>query len=312
MNTSNLDTVRQAVKESFGSTIVRTATIGGSGSASMRFPEELPFFKPEMLVKKILGIITPHGTIPQIKILRVNDKPVVRVPVHGWERLGKDGVYATVERSIAVFWLLHSLGVEQVIIDASAGGIRAKPWDIVIPDDIYLYEDAKIKVAQYCHSLGLTPWIRMADPFCPRLRAVLYDVYSNKLPAEYRSILGEIHNGGNYWTTPLSVFETPLEIQYLFDNGADLVGQSSGPEAFLGRVSGICVSVANPISNFAEGLDGGVWNDQGMKNFYNKCSMPVGIATWVALKVIVDQERTCSCHEYGQGEGLSMLSNDLP
>ncbi len=308
---NRVQTVKDLLRDWFGSDSVHTASIGGSGTGSMHFPEELPFFKEDMIAGTVQGIVTPFGVVPQIKLMRINNQPVIRVPLHGWERLEQHGVCATIDHTLATFWLLYQLGVKQVIVDASAGGVQADPWDVVIPNDIYVYEAAKIRVADLCRELGQTPWIRMAEPFCPRLRRALVNAFQS-LPPEYRGKTKAIHDGGKYWTTPLGPFETPYEVEYLHRNGATLVGQSSGQEALAARVTGICIAVANPIANYAEGRESGLWNSDGMREYYDQCALPTGIATFLAIQAVLGQERTCQCAIYGKGEGLSMLANDLP
>lgn len=290
---------------------IRTASIGGSGTGSMEFPEQLPFFEHGMLREIVNNVQTPFGVVPVIKLMVVRGHIVPRIPFHGWKKLGKSGVNATVEATQAVFWMLRHLGVEQVIVDASCGGIGIKPTDVVIPDNFFVFPDVKYAISKLCHSFGITPWMRMAEPACPRLRTAWLEAFAG-MTGEELGITGTIHDGGKAVTTPLSLFETSWEIETYEKMGASTVNQSTGQEVYAARAMGMCIAHANPVANYAEGLKDGAWNPEyGMAEYYNKCAMPVGIATWKALESIVGREITCNCASYGAGEGLDMLSNDL-
>jgi 5'-methylthioadenosine phosphorylase len=295
---SHLNDIQAALQSEFGAPSVRTASIGGSGTwaldraATYRgFPETLPEAGPQSVWARFADVDTPFGPIPQVKLIVVEGQPVIRIPAHGW-RFPLPGL----DDTLAVFWLLSRLAVEQALVDASVGGIRAKPWDVVVPDDVLVNDHAKLAVTRLGQALGRTPWVRMADPFCPRLRRVLISALKRYQTAQTpHHPLGELMDGGLYVCTPLSVFETAAEIRLLHAAGATVVGQSMGQEAAAARVCGICLAVVNPVANYAEGLGGGVWIEGGMDRFYEECALPMGLVVYWALQEAVAQPRDCRC-----------------
>lgn len=297
---TDLAEIQRVLQHEFGTPTVRTASIGGSGTWALDrdprwagFPEALEEAGPQSVLVRFADVVTPFGPIPQLKLIVVEGVPVVRVPAHGWRF-----PLPTVEDTLAVFWLLHNLGVEQALVDASVGGIRAKPWDIVVPDDVFINEHAKVAVTRLGMEIGRTPWVRMAQPFCPRLRQLFVEAVQRfQRWAAHTSLhpLGELVDGGLYYCTPLSVFETAAEIRWLQTMGVAVVGQSMGQEAAAARICGICLAVICPVANYAEGLGGGVWIEGGMDRFYHECALPMGTIVYWALQRAVKQERDCGC-----------------
>ena len=302
--TSLID-VQEVLRASYGDSSARTASVGGSGTWAMDcdpdrkgFPEELACAGEGTVVETFQEVDTPFGPIPQAKVIDVSGAPVVRVPVHGW-RLP----YSNLDQTLATYWLLHKAGVQQVVVDASVGGIRAKPWDLVVPDDVTINDPAKLAVTRLARELGFDSHVRMAEPFCARVREALVRSIT-RLKDEPEGVSGNVGNlvdGGIYHTTPLSVFETHAEIDFLRDViGATVVGQSSGQEAAAARICGMCLAVVNPVVNYAEGLEGGAWTPGGVKAFYDQCALPVALVTYWALEALVASERDCGCSAYTQ------------
>jgi len=295
-------------RSQFEADAARTASVGGSGTLALDkrggigFPEALTCVCNDRILR-FEEVSTPFGDVPMVKLFAVNGQPVVRIPMHGW-RLP----VATLEHTQATFWLLDQLGVHQVIVDASVGGIGAKPMDVVIPDDVYNHEPAKIAMAKLAFELGRDPWVRMYQPFCPRLRSKL--VTSVRQVKTEGHELGDLVDGGVYWTTPLGPFETAFEIATFKTLGATIVGQSSGQEALAARILGMCLAVANPVVNFAEGLNNAGWSgDKGMDSMYEAISMPMALMVYYTLERIVSQTRTCDCQTIAHSPDLAGLTS---
>jgi purine nucleoside phosphorylase len=253
---------------------------------------------PEAIAFEAADVDTPFGAVPTVKVLDVRGYPVIRVPVHGW-RFPIPGL----DDTLAVFWLLSQLGAEQIIVDASVGGIAAKPWDVVVPHDVVVDSTAKAAVPRLAFELGISPWVRMKDPLCPRLAGALLialNGYPDDRAAQGLHALGDVIEGGVYHTTPLSVFETATEIRGLERAGATVVGQSTGQEVSCARMLGMCFAVMNPVANYAEGIEGGEWVEGGMDTFYDDLALPMATVLWRVLEQVVAQERTCGCLEISQ------------
>ncbi len=310
---SILTEIQSALKAHYGQPSLRTASIGGSGTWGLDrnpkwrgFPEEIPEAGPQSVFARFTDVETPFGAIPAVKLIAVDGQPVIRFTAHGW-RLP----VASLEHTLAVFWLLNQLGVEQALIDASVGGVRAEPWDVVVPDDVLVGEYAKLAITRLAAELGRTPWVRMAQPFCPRLRKLLVGAlerYAREVAQTRYHPLGKAIDGGLYATTPLSVWETAAEVRLLREQGVTVVGQSTGQEAVAARISSICIAVANPVANYAEGLSGGVWIEGGMDRFYEDCAMPMGLVMYWALQAAVAEPRDCACTSINARGNVSHLT----
>ncbi len=63
-----------------------------------------------------------------------------------------------------------------------------------------------------------------------------------------------LHDGGTYACTEGPRLETPAEIRFLAAAGADMVGMTLCPEAFLARELEICYAAVAYLTNYAEGV----------------------------------------------------------
>src|SRR3990172_10208483 len=63
-----------------------------------------------------------------------------------------------------------------------------------------------------------------------------------------------MHKGGAYACTGGPGLETPAEIRFLAGAGADMVGMTLCPEAFLARELEICYAPVGYLTNYAEGV----------------------------------------------------------
>jgi 5'-methylthioadenosine phosphorylase len=63
-----------------------------------------------------------------------------------------------------------------------------------------------------------------------------------------------LHDGGTYACTEGPRLETPAEVRFLARAGADMVGMTLCPEAFLARELEICYAPVAYLTNYAEGM----------------------------------------------------------
>ena len=136
----------------------------------------------------------------------------------------------------------------------------------------------------------------MSHPFCPDLRhAIIYSLQSLGL---------ELADKAVYCCTEGPRLETPAEIKLYHSYGADLVGMTLAPEAFLARELEICYSAVCYLTNFAEGIaprpfKSGVLFEGMMSPGENKAvesamrKLPEIVTT--ALDAIAGHPRDCEC-----------------
>ena len=268
---------------------IPTCSIGGSGTWALDrlagrggFPEEIA---SDAVIETIRDYRTPFGLVPLFKVLDVDGYPVLRVPMHGWRFPVPEA-----KNTLALFWLLAHFHVKQIVVDASVGGIWATPWDIVVPDDVFVDSTAKVALRELAARISRSPWVRMKEPFCPRIREAL-------MHSARRYSLGDLVVG-TYYSTPISVFEAEFEVRMIADTDATVVGQSCGLEAACARLYGMCYGAINPVANYAEGLGDEEWIEGGMEAYYDQIALPVAEIVWQALKEVVKQDRTCDCASY--------------
>ncbi|MCL5108904.1 MAG: hypothetical protein M1401_08600 [Chloroflexi bacterium] len=282
------ETIVDAFRQKTGLESVRTAWIGGSATWGARCPEDVD---PSVPVVPLGGFTTPFGESYPLKLIFVEGEPVLRARMHGWHRNNPALDYS---HTLQLFYIFRELGVQQILVDASVGGITAKPWDIVVPDDFVTVDQfTRYEARRFAAAVGLRRQVRLAQPFCPRLREVVIAAVRQSgdiLPAHV-----QLHTRGVYFNTPLGPFETAAEIRSFQAQGADVVGMTLAMEAMLARLNRMCLVSLDIVANWAEGLEGGEWIEGGMDQFYERCAVPLGIVGLRALTAAVRQARACHC-----------------
>jgi purine nucleoside phosphorylase len=88
----------------------------------------------------------------------------------------------------ANIWALKSLGVEQIIAVNAVGSLQEdiRPLDLVIPDQII--DRTKSRVSTFFGE-GIVGHVTFADPFCPVLSQLLYQVANQNVRDKVRKVL---------------------------------------------------------------------------------------------------------------------------
>jgi 5'-methylthioadenosine phosphorylase len=146
----------------------------------------------------------------------------------------------------ANMFALKSLGVQHVIGVSACGSLREDlpPGDVVIPDQLF---DFTKKRQMTFFGGGLVAHISVADPFCPRLSAMLGDVVAEAG--------GTVHRGGRFITIEGPRFSTRGESYTYRAWGMDIIGMTTSPEAYLAREAEMCYGVMAHITDYD------VWHD---------------------------------------------------
>ena len=188
--------------------------IGGSGLYHMEGLTEV----------QELTVQTPFGAPSDaITVGRLGEVPIAFLPRHGrGHRLTPTEV-----PSRANIYALKSLGVEWIISVSAVGSLREHlaPLDLVIPDQ--LFDRTKSRPNTFFEG-GLVVHASFADPFCPHLSGMLWDVASG---------LGDVraHRGGTYVVIEGPLFSTRAESRIYRQLGCDIIGMTALPEAKLAR-----------------------------------------------------------------------------
>jgi 5'-methylthioadenosine phosphorylase len=135
----------------------------------------------------------------------------------------------------ANIYALKSLGVEQIIAVNAVGSLQEdiRPLDLVIPDQII--DRTKSRINTFFGD-GIVVHVTFADPFCPVLSQLLYQVANQNVRDKVR----KVHPKGTYIVMEGPLFSTRAESNLYRSWGASVVGMTALPEAKLAREAEIC------------------------------------------------------------------------
>jgi 5'-methylthioadenosine phosphorylase len=146
----------------------------------------------------------------------------------------------------ANLWALKDHGVDRIVSVATVGGIQPEliPGTLVIPDQII----------DYTHGRAATFFVEgdkpvthrdFTLPYCEAMRAAL-------LQAAVSAGIS-LRDGGVYAAVQGPRLETAAEINRFERDGADMVGMTGMPEAYLARELDLCYAAAGAVVNYAAG-----------------------------------------------------------
>jgi 5'-methylthioadenosine phosphorylase len=252
------------------------AVIGGSGTYSLNFPEDLKL-ADLVIAEGGKTFSTPYGDSPPVKFFNLGGKRVAAVKMHGW----RPGV-TRAAASQQVFWVFREAGVRWVIAEGGVGSVNhlLNPRDLLIPSD---YIDMSMRKDV---SLGGPYLLTMRQAVCPDIKKAL-------LTAAREHYDGRIFDRGIYAVTDGRHFESRAEVVMLGRAGADVVGQSMCPEVYLAREIGACYGRVDMVVNYAEGVIRD-WDHRELKDIFYGLSRKVAAIVSAALASLPEEQR-CGC-----------------
>lgn len=211
--------------------------IGGSGLE--RFPD--------LVIERREVVRSPYGPPSAALVFgRLAQEPVVFLARHG---LGHT-IPPHLINYRANLWALREAGVKQVLAIATVGGIHADlgPGCFAVPDQLIDYTWGR--EATYAEYGGDNPVVHIdfSSPYCPQLRAHCLAA----LEAAGERFMAH----GTYGVTQGPRLETPAEIERMARDGADMVGMTGMPEAYLARELDLCYATLAVSVNWAAGRNG--------------------------------------------------------
>lgn len=146
----------------------------------------------------------------------------------------------------ANLWVLHRIGVQQVIAAAAVGGIRAdmEPGTLAFPDQIVDYTWGR-PCTFFEDNLSHVTHIDFTEPYCSKLR--------EKLIQAARELNLNVRESCTYAAMQGPRLETAAEIRRLEREGCDIVGMTGMPEAALARELGLRYAACAVVANWAAG-----------------------------------------------------------
>ena len=267
---------------------VRIAVIGGSGAYHLLTKESLG------KEKKCQSIDTPYGESAPIHHFSIDGLEFLFLSRHGEMDYSITAPFVNYRANI---YALKECGVQRIIAWSGPGIINTafEPGDFVVPHDII--DETKNRPTTFFDNTGIG-FIRQSRPFCPQIANALHDVL-HETDLQH-------HNQAVYACTEGPRLETPAEIRKLRILGADLVGMTLAPEAFLAREKEICYSPFCYLTNYAEGVKPRKFEKgklfEGMQTIEEKKQVDNAIQKFPSLirtvfETLKEEERTCDCSE---------------
>ena len=267
---------------------VRIAVIGGSGAYHLLTKESLG------KEKNCQNFDTPYGESAPIHHFSIDGLEFLFLSRHGEMDYSITAPFVNYRANI---YALKECGVQRIIAWSGPGIINTafEPGDFVVPHDII--DETKNRPTTFFDNTGIG-FIRQSRPFCPQIAQALHDVL-HKTDLQH-------HNQAVYACTEGPRLETPAEIRKLRILGADLVGMTLAPEAFLAREKEICYSPFCYLTNYAEGVKPRKFEKgelfEGMQTIEEKKQVDNAIQKFPSLirtvfETLKEEERTCDCSE---------------
>lgn len=259
----------------------KLAFIGGSGTLSLNFPEDLGEKDLKVFAENLV-VETPYGNSPPLKVFgwgESSEEKVLTCPMHGW----RSGV-SRKDASLQLFWVFREAGVKKIVAEGGVGSLNylLDPCDLVVVDD---YIDFSMRKDV---GFGTPQLLIMRQALCPGIREIL-------LEEAQKAGVGRVFSRGVYVVTDGRHFESPAEIRMLRQWNGDVVGQSLCPEVYLAREIGACYAGIYIVVNYGEGLVKD-WEHQELADiFYNKAPFLGKVIVNTLKRISIDSG--CGCQE---------------
>ncbi|MBI4717408.1 MAG: S-methyl-5'-thioadenosine phosphorylase [Planctomycetes bacterium] len=134
----------------------------------------------------------------------------------------------------ANIWAMKQLGVSAILASGATGSLREdiEPGHLVLCDQVI---DKTFRRESTFFDAGPVTHVEFAEPFCPRLRAVLAEAGGKTQTT--------VHHAGTYVCMEGPQFSTRAESQMHRAWGGDVIGMTCMPEAKLAREAEICYTL---------------------------------------------------------------------
>jgi 5'-methylthioadenosine phosphorylase len=210
------------------------AIIGGSGLTQL----------PGLKIKHREVVRTPYG-MPSgaLTFGELEGHSVIFLARHGYGHIMPPHLV----NYRANIWALHSQKVTHVVAVATVGGINPelRPGRLVVPEQIIDYTHGRETTFAEYGGQQVTH-MDFTWPYCEELRQICLTAL--------REVGEDFMADGVYGCVQGPRLETKAEIDRMARDGADMVGMTGMPEAYLAREIGLCYAAIAASVNWAAGL----------------------------------------------------------
>lgn len=237
---------------------------------------------------------TPYGTSAPIHQFQFQDISFSFLSRHGETDYSITAPFVNYRANI---YALKDLGVQRIVAWSGPGIINQayRPGDFALPHD--MIDETRNRESTFFKNTGIG-FIRQSEPFCPQVREALHEVLHQA---------GQSHHENSvYVCTQGPRLESPAEIKKFRILGADLVGMTLAPEAFLARELEMCYAPFCYLTNYAEGVVERKFEEgklfEGMQSEEEQSRVEETISKFPSLiegvlPLLQDLKRTCHCPE---------------
>jgi len=169
-------------------------------------------------------------------------------------------------------YVLKMLGIEQLILTNSSGGInkdKLEEGTIMVINDFINFQPTNPLIGPNDERFG-PRFPDMTEPFCEELRG---------LALEKATLMGLRYVEGVYASFTGPYYETKAEIEMLKRLGADAVGMSTVPETIVANYLGLKVLAFATITNMATGIQPTKHSHDHVVHVANQASAT--LANWI-------------------------------
>ncbi|MGP0566080.1 MULTISPECIES: MTAP family purine nucleoside phosphorylase [unclassified Nitrospina] len=278
------------------------AVIGGSGAY-------------HLLTRNLLGEevscsskSTPFGESAPLHEFRFGETTFLFLSRHGETDYSLTAPFVNYRANI---YALKECGVQRIIAWSGPGIINRayRPGEFVLPHDVI--DETRNRESTFFKGRGVG-FIRQSHPFCPEVRDALH---------ESMHLSGVTHHDkAVYVCTQGPRLESPAEIKKFRIVGADLVGMTLCPEAFLARELEMCYAPVCYLTNYAEGV---VERDfkkgelfEGMQSSEEKTQVEAAVQRFPSIIAggftqLMDRVPQCNCpHALKRYRDKGMIGDD--
>ncbi|MFX0079519.1 MAG: S-methyl-5'-thioinosine phosphorylase, partial [Candidatus Hermodarchaeota archaeon] len=265
------------------------AIIGGSGLYSI------------LERSKTQWLTTPFGGSAPIRLGELSGKSVAFLNRHQSPNRKVTSSHTIPPHAVnyrANLLALRQLGVRYVLVTTAVGSLREKlpPGQLVIPDQLIdltqsrvsTFYDGTTTFEIEGKTVSGVAHIDVTNPFCSTLRQILLAAckergFSAADSATYAAMEGPR-------------FETAAEIKMLRQLGADIVGMTLAPEAFLARELGMCYAACSVATNYAAGLvKTPITHEETLRTFQSRIEQVQEVLR-LAIQNLPPIQSDCNCY----------------
>jgi len=213
-------------------------------------------------------------------------------------RHGRDHQYSPTDLPYrANVHALKQVGVTHLIASNAVGSLREDlpPGTLVVPDQAF--DRTKRRPLSFFGD-GVVVHQPFAEPYCPELSGLLVDAARDADGAVDHAV--DVHDGGTYVCIEGPQFSTRAESAFYRDQGWDVVGMTTIPEAKLAREAEMAYATVAGITDYD------VWKEDSQVTLEEV--LENAARNEAAIKATVErairslpEDHTCDCHDALEG-----------